>query len=186
MLLIIEMSAKYLKTDTGNLGVGESPRIRLTMKGETDTFEYRVHAVDTQQQDPVSLWHDINLYPSIESKDLKICNMINEVMLTIIRLFTGTNVMSLTYAFLDRFLGAVERSMRSLPTSPATPSSRTSRKASSESFPRATYTLTTAAYRRHGKTQLMSILTPRLKATMTRLMYARSAYAFSVSARSLQ
>ena len=75
------MNAKYLKTESGEcLGIGDSPRIRLTMKGETDTFEYRVHAVDLHQQDPVSLWHDINLYPSIESKDMKICNMINEVI----------------------------------------------------------------------------------------------------------
>ena len=36
--------------------------ISLEDKGEKDTLEYRVQAIDPEQKQTISLWHDINLF----------------------------------------------------------------------------------------------------------------------------
>ena len=56
-----------------------NPELKVEHKGEENTFEYRVQALEKSKGEVVSMWHDIKLYPTPESKNLKICNMINEV-----------------------------------------------------------------------------------------------------------
>ena len=53
----------------------------LNMIGDVDSFEFRVHALDkvTSDQKPISMWHDIKLYPSEEAKAHNVVNMVNEI-----------------------------------------------------------------------------------------------------------
>jgi hypothetical protein len=46
-----------------------------------DTFEFRVHALDkvTSDKKPISMWHDIKLYPTDEARAHNVVNMVNEI-----------------------------------------------------------------------------------------------------------
>ena len=57
-----------------------NPDIEVEHKGDANTMDYRVVSKNKGKQSEISLWHDINLYPTPESKSLKIVNMINEVL----------------------------------------------------------------------------------------------------------
>ena len=57
--------------------------IFISQKGDIDSFDFRVHALDkvTNDMKPLSMWHDIKLYPTPESKSHNVVNMVNEVSL---------------------------------------------------------------------------------------------------------
>jgi hypothetical protein len=68
---------------------------------------HRVHAKVSNDKE-VSLWHDIPLFPTVESEKNHICNMVNEVILTTTTLTSyNTNNTNNT-----RFLDLRERNLR--------------------------------------------------------------------------
>lgn len=56
-----------------------NPELKVETKGDANSFDYRVQVLEKGKGEVVSMWHDIKLFPTPESKDLKIVNMINEV-----------------------------------------------------------------------------------------------------------
>jgi len=56
-----------------------NPELKVEHTGEENTFDYRVQTLEKSKGEVVSMWHDIKLFPTPESKALKIVNMINEV-----------------------------------------------------------------------------------------------------------
>ena len=60
---------------------GGARRVSTIMRGDHDTFEFRVHALDkvTSDQKPLSMWHDIKLFPTEDSKAHNVVNMVNEI-----------------------------------------------------------------------------------------------------------
>ena len=60
---------------------GGARRVSTIMKGDHDTFEFRVHALDkvTSDNKPLSMWHDIKLFPTEDSKSHNVVNMVNEI-----------------------------------------------------------------------------------------------------------
>ena len=87
------------------------PNIETKEKGAIDTFDYRVQALNKAENNEVSMWHDIKLYPTPESKEMKICNMINEVMITVIPLPPSRHKLHASYLYMIHFL--IDSSMQS-------------------------------------------------------------------------
>ena len=55
-----------------------NPELEIEHKGDVDSFDFRVNAKNKNQGE-VSLWHDIKLFPTDDSKQHNIVNMVNEV-----------------------------------------------------------------------------------------------------------
>ena len=56
-----------------------NPELKVEHTGDANSFDYRVKTLEKSKGEVVSMWHDIKLFPTPESKALKIVNMINEV-----------------------------------------------------------------------------------------------------------
>jgi hypothetical protein len=56
-----------------------NPELLVSQKGDPDSFDYRVKAFLKDDQSEVSMWHDIKLYPTPDSREKNIVNMINEI-----------------------------------------------------------------------------------------------------------
>lgn len=56
-----------------------NPELKIEHTGDANSFDYRVQTLEKSKGEVVSMWHDIKLFPTPESKALKIVNMINEV-----------------------------------------------------------------------------------------------------------
>ena len=67
--------------------VAANKPLEIKMQGPIDSFEFRVHALDkvTSDQKPVSMWHDIKLFPTEEAKGFNVVNMVNEVSIKVLR-----------------------------------------------------------------------------------------------------
>jgi hypothetical protein len=70
-----QMSGKVQETIRAN------KPLEIRMQGPIDSFEFRVHALDkvTSDMKPMSMWHDIKLFPTEEAKSFNVVNMVNEV-----------------------------------------------------------------------------------------------------------
>ena len=55
-----------------------NPELEIQHKGDVDSFDFRVFPRNKNQGE-VSLWHDIKLFPTDDSKQHNIVNMVNEV-----------------------------------------------------------------------------------------------------------
>ena len=55
------------------------PDIFIETQGDPNSKEFRVHALTALTEQRFSLWHDVALYPTPQSKLLNIVNIINEV-----------------------------------------------------------------------------------------------------------
>lgn len=55
------------------------PKLQIEEIGEKSTFSYRVQAKCKEQKNNVSMWHDIKLFPTPDSRSQNIVNMINEI-----------------------------------------------------------------------------------------------------------
>lgn len=51
----------------------------ISCTGDVNSFDYRVQRQHKVHKGHVSMWHDITLYPTAESRSHNIVNMINEV-----------------------------------------------------------------------------------------------------------
>jgi len=51
----------------------------IVVKEKGDGFDYRIHALDLKETKQISLWHDVKLFPSNESRNMNIVNMICEI-----------------------------------------------------------------------------------------------------------
>jgi inorganic pyrophosphatase len=60
--------------------LAETTEVLIELKGDPNSKEFRVHALDVTTEQNFSLWHDVPLYPTLQSRDLGCVNMINEVV----------------------------------------------------------------------------------------------------------
>ena len=60
--------------------VNSKVNVKASPKGELDTFDYRVLSLHGLTLEEISLWHDIPIFPTTDSKSHNIVNMVNEVM----------------------------------------------------------------------------------------------------------
>lgn len=51
----------------------------IVVKEKGNGFDYRIHALDKKETKQISLWHDVKLFPSNESRSMNIVNMICEI-----------------------------------------------------------------------------------------------------------
>jgi len=59
--------------------LAEAPEVLISHKGDPNSMEFRVHALDVATEEQFSLWHDVPLFPTLQSRDLGFVNMINEI-----------------------------------------------------------------------------------------------------------
>jgi hypothetical protein len=59
--------------------ISSKVNVEASPRGDVDTFDYRVQSLNGMTQEEVSLWHDIPIFPTTDSKAHNIVNMVNEV-----------------------------------------------------------------------------------------------------------
>jgi len=59
--------------------LAETPDVLIHHKGDPNSKDFRVHAMEPTTEAHFSLWHDVPLYPTCQSRELGCVNMINEI-----------------------------------------------------------------------------------------------------------
>jgi inorganic pyrophosphatase len=59
--------------------LADVPDVLIEQKGDPNTFDFRVHALDGTTEQKFSLWHDVPLFPTLQSRELGCVHMINEI-----------------------------------------------------------------------------------------------------------
>lgn len=60
--------------------VNSTVNVKASPRGDLDTFDYRVQSLHGLTLEEISLWHDIPIFPTNDSKLHNIVNMVNEVI----------------------------------------------------------------------------------------------------------